>query len=78
MPHLKITELLLEVDQWIEFTRHFTHLRTGDFARDRSLLLTVILADAINLGLVKMSEAWVPATQEANRTLAYFISPFVK
>jgi hypothetical protein len=26
MPHLKITELLLEVDQWTDFTRHFTHL----------------------------------------------------
>ena len=57
MPHLKITELLLEVDQWVEFTRHFTHLRSGDLARDRSLLLTVILADAINLGLAKMAEA---------------------
>jgi TnpA family transposase len=57
MPHLKITELLLEVDQWVEFTRHFAHLRTGDSAKDRSLLLTVILADAINLGLAKMAEA---------------------
>ena len=57
MPHLKITELLLEVDQWTDFTRHFTHLRSGELARDRSMLLTVILADAINLGLAKMAEA---------------------
>ena len=57
MPHLKITELLLQVDQWVEFTRHFTHLRSGDLTRDRSLLLTVILADAIDLGLAKMAEA---------------------
>lgn len=57
VPHLKITELLLEVDQWTEFTRHFTHLRSGDSVRDRSMLLTVILADAINLGLAKMAEA---------------------
>jgi hypothetical protein len=28
MPHLKITELLLEVDQWTDFTRHFTDLRS--------------------------------------------------
>jgi hypothetical protein len=62
MPHVKITELLLEVDQWVEFTRHFTHLRSGDLARDRSLLLTVILADAINLGLAKMAEACPGAT----------------
>ena len=32
MPHLKITELLLEVDQRTEFT----HLRSGQLARDRS------------------------------------------
>jgi TnpA family transposase len=57
MPHLKITELLLEVDQWTDFTRHFTDLRSGDLAKDRSMLLTVILADAINLGLAKMAEA---------------------
>ena len=56
VPHLKITELLLEVDQWTDFTRHFTHLRSGELARDRSMLLTVILADAINLGLAKMAE----------------------
>jgi Tn3 transposase DDE domain/Bacitracin resistance protein BacA len=62
MPHLRITELLLEVDQWVEFTRHFTHLRSDDLARDRSLLLTVILADAINLGLAKMAEACPGAT----------------
>lgn len=57
MPHLKITELLLEVDQWTNFTRHFTHLREATPANDRPMLLTVILADAINLGLTKMAEA---------------------
>jgi TnpA family transposase len=57
VPHLKITDLLLEVDQWTDFTRHFTHLRTGTATSDRALLLTVILADAINLGLTKMAEA---------------------
>ncbi len=57
VPRPKITELLLEVDQWTDFTRHFTHLRTDALPKDRSALLTVILADAINLGLAKMSEA---------------------
>ncbi|MBC8406371.1 MAG: Tn3 family transposase [Planctomycetes bacterium] len=57
LPHVKITELLLEVDEWTGFTRHFTHLKTGAAAKDKTLLLTTILADAINLGLTKMAES---------------------
>ena len=57
LPHLKITELLMEVDEWTGFTRHFTHLKTGDSAKDKTLLMTTILADAINLGLTKMAES---------------------
>lgn len=57
LPHLKITDLLLEVDDWTGFSRQFTHLKSDELASDRSLLLTAILADAINLGLVKMAEA---------------------
>lgn len=57
MPHVKITDLLLEVDAWTGFTRHFTHLKSNEPAADQKLLLTAILADAINLGLAKMAEA---------------------
>ncbi|WP_345945908.1 Tn3 family transposase [Pseudomonas sp. MWU16-30316] len=57
LPHVKITELLLEVDEWTGFTRHFTHLKSGDGPKDKHRLLTTILADAINLGLSKMSES---------------------
>jgi hypothetical protein len=57
LPHVKITELLLEVDEWTGFTRHFTHVKSGSEAKDKSLLLTAILADAINLGLSKMTES---------------------
>ncbi|WP_306532635.1 Tn3 family transposase [Geobacter sp.] len=57
MPHLKITELLLEVDSWTGFSRHFKHLKNGEKAKDRNLLLTAVLADGINLGLSKMAEA---------------------
>ena len=42
LPHLKITELLMEVDEWTGFTRHFTHLKTSDTAKDKTLLLTTI------------------------------------
>jgi hypothetical protein len=51
LPHLKITDLLLEVDSWTHFTRYFTHLKSNDQVTDNNLLLTAILADAINLGL---------------------------
>ena len=57
LPHVKITELLMEVDEWTGFTRHFTHLKTGDAAGDKTLLMTTLLADAINLGLTKMAES---------------------
>jgi TnpA family transposase len=57
MPHVKITELLLEVEEWTGFSRHFTHLKSGDSVKDKNLLLTTILADGINLGLSKMAES---------------------
>lgn len=57
LPHLKITELLLEVDNWTGFSRHFKHLKSDKPAEDKILLLTTVLADAINLGLSKMAES---------------------
>ena len=57
LPHVKITELLMEVDGWTGFTDHFTHLKTGDVAKDKTLLMTTLLANGINLGLSKMAES---------------------
>jgi Tn3 transposase DDE domain len=57
LPHVKITDLLLEVNRWTDFTRYFVHLKTGESAKDPALLLTAILADATNMGLVKMAES---------------------
>jgi TnpA family transposase len=45
------------VDRWTGFTKHFTNLKTGDAAKDRTPLMTTILADAINLELTKMAES---------------------
>jgi TnpA family transposase len=62
LPRIKITELLMDVDDWTGFTRHFVHLKSGEQAKDRTLLLSAILADAINLGLTKMAESSPGAT----------------
>jgi Tn3 transposase DDE domain len=57
LPHVKITELFTEVDQWTNLGDQFVHLRTQAPLKNRQPLLTAILADAINLGLVRMAEA---------------------
>ena len=57
MPHVKITELLAEVDQWTGLGDRFLHLRTQAPPKNRQALLTAVLADGINLGLTRMSEA---------------------
>ncbi len=57
LPRIKITDLLTEVDGWCDFSRYFTNFRSGECVQDRSLLLTAILADGINLGLSRMAEA---------------------
>ena len=57
MEPLKITDLLMEADNHIGFTEAFTDLRNGVPPTDRKELMTVLLADGINLGIKKMSDA---------------------
>jgi TnpA family transposase len=57
MPHVKITELLAEIDGWTRLADRFVHLRTLAPPKHRHVLLTAVLADGINLGLTRMSEA---------------------
>ncbi len=57
LPRLKLTDLLVEVDSWTGFSRAFTHLHTGDEAKEKPTLLAAILADATNLGLTRMADA---------------------
>lgn len=57
LPRIKITDLLVEVDQRTGMGQYFTHLHTGQAPADKLALLGAILADGINLGLVKMAGA---------------------
>ncbi len=67
---IKITELLMDVDDWTGFSRHFTHLKDGAEAKDRKLLLSAILGDAINdLGETKLSVPQVVQTYPTLRPL---------
>ena len=62
LPRVPITDMLVEVNNWTGFADQLIHLKTGDPARDTTMLLTVVLADGINLGLTKMADACAGAT----------------
>ena len=53
---VKITDLLMEADELVDFGRCFTHAQTGQPVADRRLLYTVLLAEGTNLGLEKMAQ----------------------
>ncbi|VCV93867.1 Putative transposase (identified by ISEscan HMM) [Klebsiella pneumoniae] len=86
LPHVKITELLLEVDEWTGFTRHFTHLKSGDLAKDKNLLLTTI-PPTRSTGLTKMAEscpgttyaklAWLQARHTRDETYSTALAELV-
>jgi TnpA family transposase len=57
IPHVKITELMAEVDRWTGLADRFVHLRTQAPPKNRPALLTAVLADGINLGLARMAES---------------------
>jgi hypothetical protein len=57
LPPTKITDVLLEVDGWTNFTSCFTHQRNGRPPDNKPALLSAILADGINLGLNRMADA---------------------
>ena len=58
MPRVELAELLIEVDHWTGFSKHFTHaggstVRTADLTVH---LYAAILAQACNFGLTTMAE----------------------
>ena len=57
MSPIPITDLLRGVARDTGFMEAFTELRTGAPPRDELALLTVLLADGLNMGLSKMAQA---------------------
>jgi len=57
MPSVRIEQLLMEVDQWIGFSRYFTPIQSHN-SRPRNFyttLLAALISQATNLGVVSMS-----------------------
>jgi TnpA family transposase len=57
LPRIRITDLLSEVAGWTMLTDCFTHLHSGKTVADARILMASLLADGLNLGLTRMSEA---------------------
>ncbi len=57
LPRVRITDLLIEVNHWTGFADCFGHLRNGEPPSDMLALMSVLLADATNLGLSRMARS---------------------
>lgn len=57
LPRVRITDLLMEVNHWTGFANCFGHLRNGEPPSDILTLMSVLLADATNLGLSRMARS---------------------
>src|SRR6266852_9327725 len=59
LPHLPLADVLLEVDNWTGFLRHFTHLTSGDapIGVQKLELVAALMGMGMNLGLEKMAES---------------------
>ena len=56
--HLPLADLLLEVENWTGFLRHFTHLTSGDapVGAHKLVLVAALMGMGMDLGLSKMAE----------------------
>jgi TnpA family transposase len=64
-PQIRIQDLLVEVDSWVDYTRFFRtlHGRRGALADFNKGLLATLIAKGCNIGLVKMA-ALTPGLEE--------------
>jgi hypothetical protein len=59
LSHIPLADLLLEVDNWTGFLRHFTHLTSRDapMGVQKLELVAALMGMGMNLGLEKMAES---------------------
>ncbi|WP_286829265.1 MULTISPECIES: Tn3 family transposase [Kordiimonas] len=57
LPRIHITDLLAEVNGWLRFSDAFTHLRTQQPVRQTPAIQAAVLADATNMGMLRMAGA---------------------
>ena len=59
LPHIKLTELLLEVSNWTKFESHFTHASSNHSVggKEKNIVMAALMGMGTNIGLMKMAEA---------------------
>lgn len=63
LPRIHITDLLAEVNGWVRFSDAFTHLRTQQPVRQTPAIQAAVLADATNMGMLRMAGASANVTE---------------
>jgi TnpA family transposase len=88
IPHVDLTDLLLEVDQWVGFSQHLTHAGGGQPRTDDLLLhlYAALMAQGTNIGLIEMAHsanltydrlAWVSTWYLREETLKAAVTALV-
>ena len=73
VPEARLEEILLEVDKWTGFTRHFVHknLKCQSYRKyEKDKILATIMALGTNVGLTKMSQSMKKYTYDQLYTIS--------
>jgi hypothetical protein len=70
MPHIRLTDLVADVDRYTGFSSQFEHLQTGRTPSDLRIFYAALIAEATNLGLSKMAQACPGITRRQLQQMA--------